>query len=82
MWRSPPAVIPKRAHRSATVLWPFACRPGEAPSLWSRTVDRPGGRFWSKVLALALAVVLTVVALWRWRRHVKLRRRVRDSAMN
>jgi len=57
-------------------------RPGEAPSLWSRTVDRPGGRFWSKVLALALAVVLTVVALWRWRRHVKLRRRVRDSAMN
>ena len=57
-------------------------RPGEAPSLWSRTVDRPGGRFWSKVFALALAVVLTVVALWRWRRHVKLRRRVRDSAMN
>jgi len=45
-------------------------RPGEAPSLWSRTVDRPGGRFLSKVLALALAVVLTVVALWRWRRRV------------
>jgi quinoprotein glucose dehydrogenase len=57
-------------------------RPGEAPSLWSRTVDRPGGRFWSKVLALALAVVPTVVALWRWRRRVKLRRRLRDSAMN
>ena len=50
-------------------------RPGEAPSLWSRTVDRPGGRFWSKVFALALAVVLTVVALWRWRRRGKLRRR-------
>jgi quinoprotein glucose dehydrogenase len=57
-------------------------RPGEAPSLWSRTVDRPGGRFWSKVLALAFAVVLTVVALWRWRRRGKLRRRVRDGAMN
>jgi quinoprotein glucose dehydrogenase len=57
-------------------------RPGEAPSLWSRTVDRPGGRFLSKVLALALALVLTLVALWRWRRHVKLHRRVRDGAMN
>jgi quinoprotein glucose dehydrogenase len=45
-------------------------RPGEAPSLWSRTVDRPGGRFWSKVLALALAVVLTAIALWCWRHRV------------
>jgi hypothetical protein len=34
------------------------------------------------VFALALAVVLTVVALWRWRRRGKLRRRVRDGAMN
>jgi hypothetical protein len=25
-------------------------RPGEAPSLWSRTVDRPGGRFWVRRL--------------------------------
>jgi quinoprotein glucose dehydrogenase len=45
-------------------------RPGEAPSLWSRTVDRPGGRFWSKVLALAFAVVLTAIALWCWRHRV------------
>ena len=27
-------------------------RPGEAPSLWSRTIDRPGGRFWGKAIAL------------------------------
>jgi quinoprotein glucose dehydrogenase len=50
-------------------------RLGEAPSLWSRTIDRPGGRFWSKAIALALAIVLTVVAAWRWRRRaVKLLR--------
>jgi quinoprotein glucose dehydrogenase len=49
-------------------------RAGEAPSLWSRTIDRPGGRFWSKAIALALAIILTAVALWRWRRRVKLRR--------
>ena len=23
-------------------------RPTEAPSLWSRTIDRPGGRLWSQ----------------------------------
>ena len=45
-------------------------RPGETPSLWLRTVDRPGGRFWSKAIVLALTIVL-----WRWRRRVKLRRR-------
>jgi quinoprotein glucose dehydrogenase len=44
-------------------------RAGEAPSLWSRTIDRPGGRFLAKALALALAVVLTAVVLWRWRRR-------------
>jgi quinoprotein glucose dehydrogenase len=44
-------------------------RPGEAPSLWSRTIDRPGGRFLSKAIGLVLAIVLTVVALWRWRRR-------------
>jgi quinoprotein glucose dehydrogenase len=49
-------------------------RAGEAPSLWSRTIDRPGGRFWSKAIALALVMGLMVVALWRWRRRVKLRR--------
>lgn len=42
---------------------------GEAPSLWSRTIDRPGGRFLGKAIALALALVLTAVALRRWRRR-------------
>jgi hypothetical protein len=43
---------------------------GEAPSLWSRTIDRPNGQFWSKAIALALATMLRVVAVWRWRRRV------------
>ena len=45
-------------------------RPGEAPSLWSRTIDRPGGRFLSGAIAFALLLVLiiVVVAGWRWRR--------------
>ena len=47
-------------------------REGEAPSLWSRTVDRPGGRFWSKVIMLAIAL-MAVIALWRWRRRAGLR---------
>jgi len=49
-------------------------RPGEAPSLWSRTVDRPGGRFLSKAIALALTVALLAVALRRWRRSNGTRR--------
>jgi quinoprotein glucose dehydrogenase len=48
-------------------------RQGEAPSLWSRTIDRPGGRFLSNAIALALAIVLMAVALWRWRRRLKAR---------
>jgi quinoprotein glucose dehydrogenase len=42
--------------------------PGEAPSLWSRTIDRPGGRFLGKAIGLAFAIVVMVVAVWRWRR--------------
>jgi len=44
--------------------------PGESPSLWSRTIDRPGGRMW-----VNLAILLGVVALvgrglwWLWRRR-------------
>ena len=49
-------------------------RPGEAPSLWSRTVDRPGGRLWAKAILFALAVGLTAIAVWRWRRRARLRR--------
>jgi quinoprotein glucose dehydrogenase len=48
-------------------------RRGEAPSLWSRSIDRPGGRLWAKTLASALALVVIAVALWRWRRRARLR---------
>jgi quinoprotein glucose dehydrogenase len=44
-------------------------RPGEAPSLWSRTIDRPGGRFMAKAIACAFVVLLLAVAAWRWRRR-------------
>lgn len=43
-------------------------RAGEAPSLWSRTVDRPGGRFAAKAIAFGFVVLLLVIAAWRWRR--------------
>jgi quinoprotein glucose dehydrogenase len=44
-------------------------RSGESPSLWSRTIDRPGGRFASGTLAAVVALALIVIALWRWRRR-------------
>ncbi|MFL6792688.1 MAG: pyrroloquinoline quinone-dependent dehydrogenase [Bradyrhizobium sp.] len=43
-------------------------RPGEAPSLWSRTIDRPGGRFLSGAIGIALTIAALAIALWRWRR--------------
>ncbi|MEH2536243.1 MULTISPECIES: pyrroloquinoline quinone-dependent dehydrogenase [unclassified Bradyrhizobium] len=43
-------------------------RPGEASSLWSRTIDRPGGRFMSGAIAVGLAIVVMAIVLWRWRR--------------
>jgi quinoprotein glucose dehydrogenase len=43
-------------------------RQGEGPSLWSRTIDRPGGRFIGKAIAFALVVTLLVAAARR-RRH-------------
>ena len=49
-------------------------REGEAPSLWSRTIDRPGGRFMSGALIVVLALMLIAVALWRWRRLARMRR--------
>ena len=54
-------------------------RPGESPSLWSRSVDRPGGRFLGKAIAAALVLVLIVAALWRWRRRARLRRRAASA---
>jgi quinoprotein glucose dehydrogenase len=47
-------------------------RPGEAPSLWSRSIDRPGGRFMAKIVIAALGVTLIAFAAWRWRRRMKL----------
>jgi quinoprotein glucose dehydrogenase len=44
-------------------------RPGEAPSLWSRTIDRPGGRFWSKAIVCVFVLALIAVAVWRWWRR-------------
>jgi quinoprotein glucose dehydrogenase len=49
-------------------------RAGEAPSLWSRTIDRPGGRFWSKATVCVLVLALIAVAVWRWRRRATLRK--------
>jgi outer membrane protein assembly factor BamB len=64
-WRYDPGSAQIGGRETAT---PAAA--GEAPSLWSRTIDRPGGRFWSKAIALALATMLRVVAVWRRRRRV------------
>ena len=43
-------------------------RPDETPSLWSRTIDRPGGRFFYSVVALAATTLLLVVA-WTFLRR-------------
>ncbi len=44
-------------------------RAGEMPSLWSRTIDRPGGRFMGGVIAAGFLLVLLAALLWRWRRR-------------
>jgi quinoprotein glucose dehydrogenase len=43
-------------------------RQGEAPSLWSRTIDRPGGRFKAGVISAMLVLLIMAAAAWRWRR--------------
>ena len=48
-------------------------RPGEAPSLWSRTIDRPGGRFTAMAIMAVPGVVLLAFVAWRWRRGAKAR---------
>ncbi len=42
-------------------------RDGEGPSLWSRTIDRPGGRFAAGALLAVGVLVGLLVTLWRWR---------------
>ncbi|MFB9262987.1 pyrroloquinoline quinone-dependent dehydrogenase [Bradyrhizobium erythrophlei] len=48
-------------------------RQGEAPSLASRIVDRPGGRLVSKAIAAGLVVIALVTLMWRWRRRRRLK---------
>lgn len=46
--------------------------PGESPSLWSRTIDRPGGRMWLNLGGLTIALLLGLRgAWWLWRRWRK-----------
>lgn len=40
--------------------------PGQSgPSLWARTIDQPGGRFWATAI-LAFFFLSSVVIWWRW----------------
>jgi quinoprotein glucose dehydrogenase len=55
-------------------------RPDEAPSLWSRTVDRPGGRFWGKAILFTLAIGLAAGAVRCWRRARRRRTGLPDIA--
>jgi quinoprotein glucose dehydrogenase len=41
-------------------------RAGEAPSLWSRTIDRPGGRVAAGALAVLIMLGLIPALAWRW----------------
>ena len=43
-------------------------RPGEAPTLWSRTIDRPGGRLMGGTVAALLVIMVAIALLWRRRR--------------
>jgi quinoprotein glucose dehydrogenase len=45
-------------------------RPHEAgPTLWSRTIDRPGGRGWAALALMLLFIAVLACAIWRWRRR-------------
>jgi quinoprotein glucose dehydrogenase len=46
-------------------------RAGESVSLWSRTIDRPGGRLWASMI---VAVAGFIVLAWLLRRLLRARR--------
>ncbi|MCC8940288.1 pyrroloquinoline quinone-dependent dehydrogenase [Bradyrhizobium sp. Arg68] len=48
-------------------------RAGEGAPLWSRVIDRPGGRLTVKAVAAGLVLVVLVALLWRWRRRRRMR---------
>jgi quinoprotein glucose dehydrogenase len=48
-------------------------RSGEGPSLLSRTIDRPGGRFAAKAIAAVIVLIALVGLIWRWRQQRRLR---------
>lgn len=48
-------------------------RDGEAPSLWSRTIDRPGGRFAGGACVVLAVLFLVLIVAWRWYRRQRRR---------
>ena len=54
-------------------------RAGQSPSLWSRTIDRPGGRFWGGAMVAAVAFVMVLLIVVRVRRR-RARRRGRAAS--
>ena len=49
-------------------------RSGETPSLWSRTIDRPGGRFAAGASVAVVVLTMVVGLAWAWRRNRKRRK--------
>jgi quinoprotein glucose dehydrogenase len=50
-------------------------RDHEAPSLWSRTIDRPGGRLWAKAAVAVVVLLMVVMMIWVWRRKRRIANR-------
>jgi quinoprotein glucose dehydrogenase len=49
-------------------------RSGETPSLWSRTIDRPGGRFAAGASVAVVVLIMVVGLVWASRRNRKRRK--------
>jgi quinoprotein glucose dehydrogenase len=48
-------------------------RAGEASSLWSQTIDRPGGRFFSGATSALVLLLVIVIGVRSWRRRTRMR---------